>query len=360
MLYPFPPDGFFDFGRTYWRVVGITIGLVCVCHVLGALWYFIRRALGRRSSKWSFLISGSGVIISALLIRLLLANQDKAFGSLELLFWAAMCGIAVLFDSAWALSFPNQAIESRKMEVSHGLMIVAILGTTSALLLPSLSTPPEVRFRFDCKNNLKQIGLAMHDWHDEHHRFPDTRTQERDEPECSWRIGLLPSLEHRAEYKNYDRSRTWNDLPNSKLAQRQLDVFSCRSVPEAQRRNENGEFYTAYATLIGPNTVFPDGEGLALRQISDGTSNTILVSEACGQQILWTEPRDIEVSPKNIGVNLPGERKFHSSGTLSSYHSGGAFAVLADGAVRFVSNEIDPQVLRAITSATGGEEHNDF
>jgi prepilin-type processing-associated H-X9-DG protein len=97
--------------------------------------------------------------------------------------------------------------------------------------------------------------------------------------------------------------------------------------------------------LIGPHTAFPDGKGLAPKAFSDGLSNTALVVEACGQQIIWTEPKDIKITATNIGINLPGNKPNQSSGIWSSYHDGQAFTLFADGSVRALNTDTDPQVL---------------
>jgi prepilin-type processing-associated H-X9-DG protein len=114
-------------------------------------------------------------------------------------------------------------------------------------------------------------------------------------------------------------------------------------------------YFTAYAGITGPQTAFPGGKALPIAKFTDGTSNTIVYGEAPGLKIVWTEPRDIDISREPIGIDLPGPRRGESPGTLSSYHSGGATAVFADGSVRFLSNNIKPAVLQALLTATGGE-----
>ena len=71
--------------------------------------------------------------------------------------------------------------------------------------------------------------------------------------------------------------------------------------------------------------------------------------------VVWTEPRDFDVSREPIGVNLGGTGRTDSPGMLSSYHAYGAHAVFADGSVRFIPETIDPQVLRALTTIASGD-----
>ena len=84
-----------------------------------------------------------------------------------------------------------------------------------------------------------------------------------------------------------------------------------------------------------------------------------MLGECSGLNIVWTEPRDIDTSKQKIGINLPGDRPGTSSSILSSYHRGGAYVTFADGHVQFLSETIDPKVLQALTTATGGEKVTD-
>ena len=115
-------------------------------------------------------------------------------------------------------------------------------------------------------------------------------------------------------------------------------------------------YFTAYAAVTGPQTAFPGCQALPITQITDGASSTIVYGEAPGLKIVWTEPRDIDISLVTMGINLPGTRRGESPGTFSSYHPpGGATVVFADGSVRFLSERINPAVLKALLTATGGE-----
>jgi prepilin-type processing-associated H-X9-DG protein len=89
--------------------------------------------------------------------------------------------------------------------------------------------------------------------------------------------------------------------------------------------------------------------------VIDGLSYTLMLTEACGQQIVWTEPRDVDMSVSPIGINLDGEVEGRSPGVASSYHPTGCHVLFGDGAVRFLSRTIDPEVLKALITANGNE-----
>jgi prepilin-type processing-associated H-X9-DG protein len=86
----------------------------------------------------------------------------------------------------------------------------------------------------------------------------------------------------------------------------------------------------------------------------------VLVVEACGKEIIWTEPRDLPLEETPVGINLPGEKPLTSAGLFSSYHRQGAHVLMADGSVRYLSDRTSPEVLEAILTADGGGPTPDF
>jgi prepilin-type processing-associated H-X9-DG protein len=112
--------------------------------------------------------------------------------------------------------------------------------------------------------------------------------------------------------------------------------------------------------MTGPGTPLPPQGPLTIKEITDGQAQTLLVGEACGLGIIWTEPRDADVSVDEIGINRPGPAQDRSAGILSSYHVGGTSVLMADGSVTFLSDRIDEQTLRALTTASAGDTASDF
>ncbi len=94
--------------------------------------------------------------------------------------------------------------------------------------------------------------------------------------------------------------------------------------------------------------------------MTDGLANTLAVTEATGLNIVWTEPRDAELGRNPLGINLAGDETSASRGIASSWHEGLVNAAMADGSVRSLSENIDPQVLKALTTISGGEPVGDF
>jgi hypothetical protein len=240
-----------------------------------------------------------------------------------------------------------------------GGMAVAIATLWFLLMLPRFQGAREAAPRSQCRNNLKALAVGVHKWHDEHRRLPAPVTSANDEPPVTWRINLLPYLGQADLGTGYDRAKAWTDPANLPVAKRQpRDVYVCLSnkVPH----DPQGRWYTAYALLTGAGTPFPAEGPLTLKDISDGTSQTLLLVEACGRNIVWTEPRDVDVSREAVEINAPGTIAGASEGVLSSWHIGGATCALADGSVRFMSQNTSPDVLRALTTAAGEDDPGEF
>ena len=230
--------------------------------------------------------------------------------------------------------------------VAACLVMFCGIGMLTALLLPAVQQAREAARRTQCKNNLKQIGLAMHNYHDTFQLFPAAHLNGlQGEPKLSWRVSVLPYLGEAGKYNAYQFNDTWDSPLNSRLLNPMPLVYGCPS------HSTPGSTSTAYATITGSNTVLGDGKCVSLREITDGTSNTVMVVEACELNIPWMKPQDIDAATVQ-GVGDPNG--------ASSKHIGGTHVLLADGSVRFVSNNINPKNYQALITRNGGEQISDF
>lgn len=219
-------------------------------------------------------------------------------------------------------------------------------------------------------NNLKQLALAMHVYHDTHKCFPPPVLLGPDgKTPYSWRVAVLPYLDQQALYDAYDFDEPWDGPNNRKLLESMPAVFRHPTVQGATTSS-------AYYALTGPETVFdgkkdrgpssgmggmgvaggrapseskeeggsvlPKNRGVAFRDIKDGTSNTLMFVEA-KRDIPWTKPADI---PYDVDKPLP---------QLGGFFQGGFYASTCDGAVRLWPADIGEDVLRAIISKDGRE-----
>ncbi|MEZ5941726.1 MAG: DUF1559 domain-containing protein [Planctomycetaceae bacterium] len=239
-------------------------------------------------------------------------------------------------------------------QLLFALLGIAVLSPFT-LALSANSQPHGAKLN-QCKNNLKQIGLALHNYHDSYESLP---AQLEGDPPVSWRVAVLPYLDHAPLYNEYVRSLEWNSGANVAVAMTEVRELTCPSVPPELRQGEYP--YTAYAVPYGSGTSWASHRHFRFDEIKDGTSNTIAVVEACGQQIPWAEPRDVPLLETPIGFNLPGSRPHRSEGLLSSYHPGGGSQVLfGDGRVQHLSPEVDSDILKALLTPNGGEAVPEF
>jgi hypothetical protein len=246
--------------------------------------------------------------------------------------------------------------------IAWSVVYIAFLGYFIGMMLPTLSYPREAAWRTQCKNNLKQLGLAFHNYLDEHKAFPGPTMGE---PAVSWRVSILPYLEATRVLKSYDMHHAWDADQNLPVIAQRPSQLTCPSQPgypgvkEVTRENMF-HWPTSYVMPTGPGTIGQSNRGVRPKDISDGFFNTILLTEACGLQIIWTEPRDFDASKQPIGVNFRGTEQRDSPGFASSYHKGGAHVELADGSVRFISENINPEVLESLITVAGHEEMGDW
>ncbi|HID75632.1 MAG TPA: DUF1559 domain-containing protein, partial [Planctomycetaceae bacterium] len=186
--------------------------------------------------------------------------------------------------------------------------------------------------------NLKRIGLALHNYHDVYRHFPAAYTTDDDgKPLLSWRVHILPFVEQASLYEQFHLDEPWDSPHNRTLIPLMPSVY--RS-PGGTR--EPGK--TNYLGVAGPKGVFPGSEPVGVREITDGTSHTIMLVEAGNASaVLWTKPGDFVPDPDNPIKGLVGVRP------------GGFLAGFADGSVRFISQSVDAGVLEALFTKDGGE-----
>ena len=195
--------------------------------------------------------------------------------------------------------------------------------------------------RSQCMNNLKQIMLAMHNYHDKEKSFPPAFKANGDgKPLLSWRVLILPYLDQNELYKEFHLDEPWDSPHNKTLIERIPAVYQCPS----QNLNKLGIGKTTYVTPRGKSTMFSGAIGTKIKDIYDGTSNTIAVVDVgADRAVTWTAPEDWEVEkdpqPKSV---LKG-------------HGEGSTAGFADGSARFIKDTIDAELLRHLTTHRGGE-----
>jgi prepilin-type processing-associated H-X9-DG protein len=214
---------------------------------------------------------------------------------------------------------------------------LATTGVLVALMLPAVQAAREAGRRNQATNQLKQIGLAMHNYADVHKRFPARAILDKDgKPLLSWRVAILPYLDQKALYDQFHLDEPWDSEHNRKLAEQMPPVYSNSNHPSTDS--------TVYLALDAAQTVFGGSEGKRFRDIIDGTSLTILAVEADPERaVIWTRPDDLKYEAQQP---LAG---------LGHLRTGGFMALFADGHVSFISNAVDPVVMNALVTFAGRE-----
>lgn len=305
------------------------------------------------------------------------------------------------------------------------LVVIAIIAILIALLLPAVQQAREAARRTQCKNNLKQLGLAMHNYLDAHSRLP-LCLNSTSKP-ISVHAYLLPYLDQSPLYSLIDFNTSWNSATNTTACGKVVESFLCPSQPTVSmpagwagtnyRANQGSNILYGMPTTDpansnfgqpGSNGVFISGLSLKLADVTDGTSNTAAFSEHPFADFdqLRTNPYDTfrpgtypnnadeayrdcrNVDTTNLAmqgvsnVGAPWLQSYHSTTqyfhsippngrscmyppgriatTAASYHVGGVQMTLCDGSTRFVGENIDIKVWRAIGSRDGNETFGEF
>ncbi len=297
------------------------------------------------------------------------------------------------------------------------LVVIAIIAVLVALLLPAVQQAREAARRSQCKNNLKQLTLSLHTYHDSASVFPFGCVEQdggMPQMQMNWRFDVLPMIEQGNLYNTLavlDRSGfcpsspvNWLGLPQQLQV---IPVFICpsESVGPLLGGNQNGgdtccpstsalSSYQGNASTLTPYSsggwgYFGDTSGsngpnppgmmshyptrLSMRSVTDGTSTTIFIGERTAAKTVaqcgpGTEGTNYScwmgqfgaVGSINYGINSPCRSSWTSGLSFSSMHSGGAQFGLVDGSVRFISQNINLTTLTALSTRASGETIGDY
>ena len=250
------------------------------------------------------------------------------------------------------------------------LVVIAIIAVLIALLLPAVQQAREAARRTQCRNNMHQLALALHNYHDTHQCFPFGTGLDLAGAMChrwSWGSMLLPFLDETAMYNaiNFGCPCYCNttNLESSTVWRAPLAQFMCPTETNVTGTDYSANAFSSYAGCIGSganNGILHYLSNVRVRDIRDGTSQTIIVGE------MFQEPttrryihhgryyytvRHTGLPINKITISASHNNRF----TFGSNHEGGAFFCFADGAVRFLSENLDATVFAALGTRAGNE-----
>lgn len=226
--------------------------------------------------------------------------------------------------------------------LTGGILLLGLIIVPA--VLPPVEQSRDAARRSTSKNNLKQIGLAFHLYHDRHDLLPAGSIETADgQPGHSWLTALLPYLEQWNLHQQIDFNKAWNDPANQRPFQQSINVYHNPKIQETV--SPAGYALSSYQ---GNELVLQPNQGKRISEIGDGVSNTIFAVEAGEDFKAWGDP-----------TNLTNPAQMFAPGKNTPY-AGGKHVLFGDGHVQFLSELTDPAVLKALSTPAGGEEVRDF
>jgi hypothetical protein len=198
--------------------------------------------------------------------------------------------------------------------------------------------------------NLKQITLALVDYHDVYKKLPPAVVRDKaGRPLYSWRVLLLPFVEQMNLYNEFHLDEPWDSEHNKKLLEKMPPCYSHLGLGDDPPNK------TYYQVFVGPGTAF-ERPGLTLKDFPDGPANTLLVVEA-REPVPWSKPADLAYDPNGPLPPLGGQfgKPIHFLCREVGRRPGFA-AGFADGTARFLRSDADERDMRALITRNGGEE----
>ncbi len=237
-----------------------------------------------------------------------------------------------LFPSVSALAVDDRGVRYISREAFPSINPATAVPFALAMLVPAVHSSRVAAQRAQSVNNLKQIGLALHNFHSTNNHFPADVRGKDGKPLLSWRVQILPFIEQGGLFNEFKLDEPWDGPHNKALLERMPAAFAVPGSPA-----EPG--MTFYRGFAGKGTIFDPAvpQGVDIARITDGTSNTIAVVEA-KEAVPWTKPEgDL---PFDADPQKP-ETLRTLRDPLGGHHAGGFNALFCDGSVRFLKDSRD-------------------
>lgn len=242
------------------------------------------------------------------------------------------------------------------------LVVIAIIGTLVGLLLPAVQAAREAMRRASCQNNLHQVGLGLHNYHAAFGKFPPGAIEVRPEvaggKQYAWSAFILPQMEQSALASRIDFHLPFDAPENLDAAAEIVPAYVCPTTPRPEPLI-NGMGVSDYGGIYGerivstnnpPRGMMIHDRALGFRDILDGSSNTVIIAEDAefpdGQ---WINGRNL--FDQAFGINQAPV--FEND--MRSFHPGGVMVLMSDGAARFLTEQLDLELLAAICTRNGRE-----
>lgn len=228
----------------------------------------------------------------------------------------------------------------RRFPVVEVLTVLGILAFLIAFMIPAPRTARGTARRMQCASNLKNIGLALHNYEQTYGALPPAYTVDANgRPLHSWRTLILPYLGATDLYQTIDLSKPWDDPANARARAASVGLYHC---PEAAGSRNT----TTYFASVGPNGCLMPGRPRRLAEITDARAATLMLIEAGEENAVpWMAPVDADEA---LVMALGSTKK--------PPHSGGMNACFVDGGVRFLHGDIPAKIRRALMTISGHDD----
>ncbi len=281
------------------------------------------------------------------------------------------------------------------------LVVIAIIAVLVAILLPAVQQAREAARASQCRNNLKQLGIALHNYHEVAFQFPPMFYWDPagNAPSWGWTVSLLPYVELPGTYNiltpdTVTLAQAMADPTRRAVAQKRIAVYRCPTdngpdltiQPIAGQMTSRSNYPAVNGT--GPRTYHSNqagmfgrrNQGVSIRDVTDGTTNALMVGERatyfsgntvdCYTHWVGVCEGNMDASGYKGALEVGGSTGYHINTVasvnwmyrswFSSLHRGGSHFVLGDGSVRFVSENIDFTLYKNLSSIADGKIVGEF
>lgn len=281
------------------------------------------------------------------------------------------------------------------------LVVIAIIAVLIALLLPAVQQARESARRTQCKNNLKQLGLALHNYHDTAKMFPSLEIQDATFMSSgnnnwggyagNWNTLLLPYIDQAPMYNTINFGAAWNAGNNYLAFKQKYAAYMCPSNPIQDQIWSTNSHIVHYFAVAGGTSgppggleriswanggsggatvdalkgVFYHSSNTSLAAITDGSSNTVMIAEVLGYQPTSLQALTSIANGRGMQFSAVTNTQYQINTingwfSASSFHTGGTQVLMADGAVRFVSQNINAPTWQYLGGRGDGNVIGDF
>lgn len=270
------------------------------------------------------------------------AVTSLIFGIISFLCPLVIPNLVAIITGIIGLVAAGQGKKGKGMAIS-GLILASLSlvlwGVGASIAVPILR---ERAVSLQSQNNLRQIGVAMHAYHDSHMKFPQAAIFSKEgQPLLSWRVAILPYLEQNVLYKQFKLDEPWDSPHNFRLLEQMPRLYKHPDASEKETRTHYQAFVGAKNDRPGPMFRLDSKFNISLLMITDGTSNTIAVVEGANP-VPWSKPEDLPFPwPGNMPALGVGGNHFN--------------VLMADGAVtKRSSKDLPAEVFRNVVTMDDG------